>query len=323
MFESDYLPISVATLLPSACVGLDLYQQGGDLKSFVLYREKSLPLVPQDLRKLYERGVRRLFIEKSARAKYQKYLRHLTTMSAEDESVPMSTRLGAMNEVVCDVLTNSLGASDAKVAVEATQRMGVVVAETVSSSRFAFQDLMNVLKHDYTTFTHSANVAFYNAVLAERLGYTKEEISQIAMGGLLHDIGKLEVDEDILCKPGKLDAAEYREVKKHPLNGFRKLALRTEVAFGQLMMVYQHHERIDGRGYPVGCAGDEIHTWAKQCAVVDVYEALTSLRPYRPPMPNTKALEIMHRDCGTAFDPEILACWTTIIQNDLIPSSDL
>ncbi len=83
------------------------------------------------------------------------------------------------------------------------------------------------------------------------------------------------------------------------------------------MMVYQHHERIDGCGYPVGIDGDEIHQWAKQCAVVDVYEAVTSQRPYRQPMPKGKALELLARDSGKSFDPEIVKCWSSIIQRDL------
>ena len=83
------------------------------------------------------------------------------------------------------------------------------------------------------------------------------------------------------------------------------------------MMVYQHHERLDGKGYPVGNFADELHPWAKLCSVVDVFEALTSQRPYRKPMPRSKALQVLERDCGTAFDPEVLECWKAIIQQSL------
>jgi len=142
---------------------------------------------------------------------------------------------------------------------------------------------------------------------------------QAEVAGLLHDLGKLEISEQILCTPGKLDEAGFREIKKHPLTGFRMLANRPELSFGQLMIVYQHHERLDGKGYPVGCVSDEIHPWAKLCTVVDVYEALTSQRPYREPMTKQKALDLQNRDRGTAFDPEMLACWNSIILNNLIP----
>ncbi|MFG0262632.1 MAG: HD-GYP domain-containing protein, partial [Novipirellula sp. JB048] len=135
----------------------------------------------------------------------------------------------------------------------------------------------------------------------------------ITTGGLLHDLGKLDIDERILNKPGRLDEGEFREVKRHPGLGFRKLAKRTDLTEGQLLMVYQHHERVAGHGYPVGCVGSEIHPWAKICAVVDVFEALTSHRPYRKPLSRIKALEVLEREGSASFDLEVLECWKSII----------
>ena len=83
------------------------------------------------------------------------------------------------------------------------------------------------------------------------------------------------------------------------------------------MMVYQHHERNDGTGYPVGLRGDDMHPWAKLCAIVDVFEALTSQRPYRTPMTHQKALDVLKRESGSALDPEMLQCWISIIQRNL------
>ena len=82
-------------------------------------------------------------------------------------------------------------------------------------------------------------------------------------------------------------------------------------------MAYSHHERLDGRGYPVGLVGKEIHPWARICMIVDVFEALTSERPYRSPMSRRKAIELQQRDAGSAFDTDMLRCWTEIIKNDL------
>jgi len=318
MTGTDFIPISVATLMPSSAVGIDLFQTEQDSGRVTLYRGADYPMAHKDLQNLQQRGITRLFIAKESQARYQKYLRQLASLPMEDTRVPMRVRVGALNEVVREALTSSLHAEDTSQAVASASHFGRIVARTVTSSAFTAGDLFRVLHHDYTTFTHSANVAFYNAVLADKLGYSVEEVEQITTGGLLHDLGKLEISEAILCKPGKLDEAEYREIKKHTLTGFRKLANRPELNFGQLMMVYQHHERLDGKGYPDGNVADEIHQWAKQCSVVDVYEALTSQRPYRQPMPRQKAMERLNRDCGTAFDPEILACWNSIIQSDLI-----
>lgn len=321
---NDYIPISAMTLLPTDAVGLDLYQQvvddpdhdhdeiGGN--NFRLYRGSNYPLTVGDLERLRNRGVRRLFIEKSSQPDYQKHLRNLA-YDASGKSFPIPARASALNEVVRDVLQSAFAknvATDQRMA--ATKNLGTLAAEIICHDDFAANDLLKVLNHDYATFTHSANVAFYCGILASELDYSQRDIQQVITGGLLHDLGKLEIDESILCKPRRLDEIEMRSIRMHPLLGFRKLAQRSDINEAQLMMVYQHHERIDGSGYPVGQDNDGIHPWAKICAVVDVFEALTSQRPYRSPMSFGAAIELLRRDSGTAFDPEILQCWITIIQ---------
>ncbi len=316
MPDVDFIPISVATLLPSEAVGLNLYQQEQDSERLVLYRGEEYPITIDDLNRLRGRGVHRLYISKDSRAVYQKYLRKIA-ISSDSSSIPLAARSGALNEVVRDVLQSAFAKGDVDQTVSAAEKLGLLAADIVTKDEFAAGDLFQVLHHDYGTFTHSANVAFYCGMLAAELGHDRKEVEQITTGGLLHDLGKLEIDERILCKPGRLDEWEFRVIRAHPLLGFRKLAHRKDMSEGQLMMAYQHHERLDGKGYPVGCVEENIHPWAKICAIVDVFEALTSHRPYRTPMPHSKAIALQQRDCGTAFDPEIFVCWKTIIQRDL------
>ena len=323
---NDYVPISVATLLPTEVVGLNLFQQetteskradssqqAGERYS--LYRASEYPLTHEDLERLRSRGVHRLYISKASQATYQKYLRKLAASSTND-LIPLNARAGALNEVVRDVLHAAFARDDADQTIGAAEKLGRLAADIITSDEFTTSDLFDVLHHDYATFTHSANVAFYCGMLGAELGFSKEEIQCITTGGLLHDLGKLEIGEEILCKPGRLDESEFRLIKMHPLLGFRKLVHRTDISEAQLMMAYQHHERLDGTGYPVGQMTDGIHPWAKICSIVDVFEALTSQRPYRSPMPHSKAIAVLQRDSGTAFDPEILQCWIAIIQRN-------
>ena len=164
------------------------------------------------------------------------------------------------------------------------------------------------------TFTHSANVSYYCVFLAKHLGISeREDLDAIASGALVHDLGKLDVPDAILTKPARLSDSEFEIIKRHPLDGFLQLKDRQDVNFGQLMMVYQHHEWMNGKGYPVGVTGKEIHPWGRLCAVVDVFEALTSSRPYRGPMATSRALQIMERESGDHFDEEMFQCWKTII----------
>lgn len=314
MCGADYIPISVATLLPSEAVGLDLYQQEQQSNRLVLYRSADYPLSFEDLERLRGRGIHRLFITKDSRAIYQKYLRKIATTD-DPRAIPLAARAGALTEVVRDVIQVAFTKGSIDQTIQAAEQLGGLAADILTNDNFAANDLFCVLHHDYTTFTHSANVAFYCGLLAAELGFDHDEIKQVTIGGLLHDLGKLEIQEEILCKAGRLDEAEYRRIRLHPVLGFRKLSDRKDLVEGQLMMAYQHHERFDGKGYPVGCVESEIHPWAKLCAVVDVFEALTSQRPYRTPMARSKALIMQQRDSGTAFDPEMLACWKNVIQN--------
>jgi putative nucleotidyltransferase with HDIG domain len=258
-------------------------------------------------------GVNKLFIDREEYGRYQEYLRENWKSLATDESVPVTQRVGVLSEVMRDVLSRSFQTAQADSIVEASQQLASGACELISHEPIVTRQLCSVLHHDYATFTHSTNVSLYALLLARELGFRGEELEQIAIGALLHDIGKLEIDERILTKPGRLDEFEFREVKKHPTTGFRALVSREDLNRAQLMMVYQHHERMDGSGYPVGCAADEIHPWAKLCAVVDVFEALTSDRPYRLPMTHKTAMTILDKGEATEFDADMLACWRTMV----------
>jgi putative nucleotidyltransferase with HDIG domain len=314
LVDNEVIPISISTLVPSSSIGMDLFVRSPVTNEFKLYRGGDYPLRPMDIERLRSRGIKQLYIMRDNREKYQEYLRTIADPDPNDPVPDYGARLAAVNEVVRDVLEGDFNSRNDDQAVTSAIELGVMTADLISQDQFAAADMMRVLHHDYATFTHSANVAFYSGMLAAEIGLSQVDVQLIVTGGLLHDLGKLEIDEKILCKPGRLDDDEMRIIRTHPTTGFRRLARREDLTDGQLMMVYQHHERIDGGGYPTGSVGDDIHLWAKICAVVDVFEALTSHRPYRSPMPRVRALEILVRDKGKAFDPEILACWEAIIQ---------
>ena len=129
----------------------------------------------------------------------------------------------------------------------------------------------------------------------------------------MHDIGKRGIPEKILLKPGRLTPEETNVLRAHPAKGLTALRDQEQLEFGQLMMVYQHHERVDGTGYPVRLAGDEIHEWARICAVADVFEALTSNRPYRRALSAAVAFEVIDKGESNGLQREFLECWKKTI----------
>ncbi len=130
-------------------------------------------------------------------------------------------------------------------------------------------------------------------------------------GAVFHDVGKIDIPDSILQKPGKLTDAEWEIIKKHPITGRDVVIAKgmTDIAD----IVAQHHERIDGKGYPMGLKGDEICIGAKIIAVVDAFDAMTSKRPYRPALPQSEALAELRAKSGTQFDPIVVEALAQIL----------
>lgn len=317
MAESKLFAVSLATLRPTDAVEWDLYVLQSDSRQPVLYRARSRPFQTDDLERLKQSGVTKLYISRADRSSYQEYLRENLDGWLANSGAPPVERMESLNEVVCGVLNDAFRnkAQDVDGLVAQTLRFGRQTAGFLEAETIVFADLVRVLQHDYTTFTHSANVSFYSALLAKSLGIRGDDLARIAAGGLLHDLGKLDIDQRLLTKDNRLSEAETREMQKHPALGFRRLCHREDLSQGQLLMVYQHHERLDGCGYPVGLRGDEIHPWAKICSVVDVFDALTSDRPYRVALDHDVAMQSLERDAGAAYEEEMLACWKQLISS--------
>jgi putative nucleotidyltransferase with HDIG domain len=197
------------------------------------------------------------------------------------------------------------------------------VLEQTGQIRSAMEELNLTYDHTLTTLvraldareketgSHSERVMNYTILLAETMGIRASDVAIMARGALLHDIGKIGVSDNILLKPAKLDDAEWRHMKQHPqmgydiLSGIKFLKAPAEV-------VYAHHERYDGTGYPKGLRGSEIPLGARIFSLVDTLDAMTSNRPYRKALPFSAVLAEVKRCIGTQFDPSIAEIFLSI-----------
>ncbi len=161
---------------------------------------------------------------------------------------------------------------------------------------------------DRYTQGHSARVAEESVRIARYLSLSEEEIQNIWIAGFLHDIGKIGIQESVLNKPGRLDPEEWELVKQHPVFAAKILEPIEELA-DVIDMVRHHHEHFDGGGYPGGISGADIPLGARILAVADAYDALTSERPYRGPVPEEEALKVFEEESGTQFDPVIASAF--------------
>ena len=168
---------------------------------------------------------------------------------------------------------------------------------------------------DRYTHGHSSRVASYSREIARRLGYSKTQQDTIYMMGLLHDVGKIGIQDAIINKKGRLTDEEYAAIKTHPSVGAE--ILKNISDFPELMVGARwHHERYDGRGYPDGLSGEEIPETARIIAVADTYDAMTSNRSYRGAMPQEKVRQEIARCSGSQFDPRFAEIMLQMIDED-------
>ncbi len=170
---------------------------------------------------------------------------------------------------------------------------------------------------DAATAEHSDRVSELTAVLARQLGLGKQERRDIRLAATLHDIGRLVVAEAVLSKSGPLGDEEWAEMREHPRIGYETLKGIHFLA-GAAEIIYAHHERYDGTGYPRGLVGEDIPLAARTFAVVDAYDAITSHRPYRKARSHEEAVQDIRHHAGTQFDPEVVRAFLEANKQRLI-----
>ncbi|WP_248930072.1 HD-GYP domain-containing protein [Paenibacillus hamazuiensis] len=168
---------------------------------------------------------------------------------------------------------------------------------------------------DTYTAGHNFRVTMYALKLAEEMALSPEKLRAIAQGTVIHDVGKIQIPDAVLNKPGRLTPEERGIIEQHPVKGYdmcRSLGFMNE----ELEIIRWHHEKWDGTGYPDRLAGEQIPLLARIVAVADVYDALTSTRAYRQAWPHSEAMKFLHEHKGTHFDPVCVDAWTRLCERD-------
>jgi len=155
--------------------------------------------------------------------------------------------------------------------------------------------LLSIRDYDICTYSHSVNVGVLSLLVARKFfGHSdRHDLRELGIGFFLHDLGKIRINPEVIMKEGLLTDEEITEMRRHPLYGFDILKETNQLTTESKLIVLEHHEREDGRGYPYGLYGGEIHEYARICALVDMYDALTSNRPYREKMIPYQALKLI------------------------------
>ncbi len=168
---------------------------------------------------------------------------------------------------------------------------------------------------DRETEGHTQRVTELTLKVAKKLGFADEDLVHIRRGALLHDMGKMAIPDEILQKPGPLNETEWEKMRRHPLYAHEMLSPITYL-HPALDIPFSHHERWDGSGYPRGLKGRDIPLTARLFAVVDVWDALSTDRPYRKRLPRDEVIKYLTEKSGVLFDPELVQVFLTVVETE-------
>jgi len=232
-----------------------------------------------------------------------------------DDVIPEDLRLEAVQAIegcFADIRKQMEETGKVNINVDAVAEMSKSIVENLMSHKDLVVQLMDLRSLDSYTFAHSVNCCVLGVMMGQRLGLPEPKLKDLATGLVLLDIGKSVVPAEILSKPGALTEEEFAKVKEHPRAGFDALREVFNVSAHSKIVVLQHHERIDGSGYPKGLKGPEIHLYGQIAALADVFDALTSDRVYRKRLLPHEAIDVLLRSADRLFDRQLV---TTFVAN--------
>lgn len=203
--------------------------------------------------------------------------------------------------------------SKGNVNIQAIADMTSRIVESIMGNDSLLIQMADLKCHDTYTFSHSVNVCVLGTIVGVQLGLDERKLKDLALGLMLHDVGKMQVPDDILNKPGRLTEEEYSKMQEHPRSGFDVLRSNQAISAHAKIVILQHHEKYDGTGYPKGLKGNDIHLNGQIGAIADVYDALTSDRTYRKRFLPHEAIDYLMTQVDRHFSLELVTTFVSTI----------
>ncbi len=278
--------------------------QGGD---FVLYTKSGQRFTEAHRRRLHDNGVKEIFVKSNEKPLYEKYLEENLGSILQDETLPASQRsrifYEASEAVVRDIFVQKLPATIPQASFE---RIRSIVSNSIEflADNGSLAALAPFISHDYKTYTHCMHVFIFTVAILNTFSLGEQELFECGLGAMLHDVGKTRIPRSILNKRGSLTAEERQRIMSHPMHG---ISMCTQLPLSQntINCILFHHEKMDGSGYPAGLSGPDIPLPVRVITISDIYDALTTARPYADAMPPYEALTLMRHEMREHLDMDV------------------
>jgi HD-GYP domain-containing protein (c-di-GMP phosphodiesterase class II) len=317
-----YKSITLESLSSNTMLGFGLYIRYHD--NFVLYKSKGSPITEQDLLRLQLTGVTELHVLLSELRDYNMYVEETLSEIMSNPNVAPDVRARIVYQASSNYIDEVFNdPENLKVDFARAKNLVENMIQLVMDDRATMEDLSAVVSHHYYTYVHSVQVASLTLALTNHaFTLDRDELVDVGIGALLHDIGKIFVPKSILEKPGKLDPYEWELIQKHPTLGHDYLKEHIEMSELSLGIVLHHHEKFNGRGYPIGLENHQIGRSSSLCSIADVYCALTTTRAYRDALSPAESVKIMEEEMAGSFNPIHLDILKDLMKEQLAQDAD-
>lgn len=305
--SDNYMPVILDTILADTIVGCDLYIQNfvnGEIR-YILYCNGTNTIRSEKIEELQKHKIEMLFIHKEDQNKYLKYVESSLKNIIRDNRINIIEKAQVVYQVAKNIMLDVFSDPRSGIHVYRAKNLVEATIDMIITNKNASLAIINILSFDYYTYSHSVNVAILGLLFSKYLGIKFEELNVLGTGLLFHDIGKTQIESEIINKKEKLNEKEFTRIKMHVELGANILTKVRDIDDVSLFPVRQHHEKCNGKGYPNRLQGDDIHKFGKIASIIDVYDALTTRRSYADAKKPFSALNVMKNEMEGSFDDEL------------------
>jgi HD-GYP domain-containing protein (c-di-GMP phosphodiesterase class II) len=296
-----FFSIPLNTLQVDTVPGFDIYLHNQEQQGYVLYRSGDVKFKEEHKDRLVSNKIGDIFITSSERRIYSQYVEDNLSEIISDDNFPREKKSKLVYDCSTDLIKTIF---DRTRIADKIPRVSNVVKNTIShisKGVMEFITMLDTMSHDYYTINHSVNVCIIGLALGQKIGLNRNELHELGTGLILHDLGKSKIDDSILMKKGPLTDHEWKLIKNHPTVGALIAESTRQISPLSLTVIRQHHEKCNGKGYPIGLYEPQIHLFSRIATLADVYDALTTERPYNSALKAFPAIQLMNTEMSNCF----------------------
>ncbi|MBI5058429.1 HD domain-containing protein [candidate division KSB1 bacterium] len=302
-------PAPLATLPPDSEAHFELYIAipGRSGVRYHLYKSANIELTGVKRRELIAKGIDTLFIKERDIEAYHTFVDKTIGKMLLSATTPPEKKSEILYTTTSAIVRSTFERPDSPVLVNTNRKLMAHSVALLASEPAMVRTMAALFALDYSLYTHSVHVAVLGTGLLLETGHkNEEELRDLSLGLLLHDIGKSRVPTYILNKPGMLSVSELKQLERHPEHGVSLMQCHQQLVPMALEIIHDHHEKLNGNGYPRRLPSARISLPTRICSVVDIYDALTSHRSYKPAMRGFDAMTFIHQRMSQELDGEML-----------------